>query len=49
MGISLDDIDMALFTGHSPRYVLLVIEVPALDLDISFRLHVTGGTSSDGA
>jgi hypothetical protein len=49
MGISLDDIDMALFTGHSSRYVLSVIEVPALDFDVSLRLQVAGSTTSDGA
>jgi hypothetical protein len=49
MGIPLDDIDMALFTGHSSRYVLPVIEVPAFDFDVPFWLDMAGSTTPDGA
>jgi len=49
MAIPLYDAEMALLAGDPSGNILLVIEVPTLDLDISFRLHVAGGTSPDGA
>jgi hypothetical protein len=49
MAISLDDAEMAFLAGDPPGNILFVIEVPALDFDISFGLHVAGRTPSDGA
>jgi hypothetical protein len=49
MAISPDNADMALLAGDPSGNILLVIEVPALDSDISLRLHVAGGAPSDGA
>jgi hypothetical protein len=49
MGISLNDIDMALFTGHSSRDILPVIEVPAFDFDVPFGFDMAGSTTPDGA
>jgi len=49
MAIPLYNAEMAFLAGDPSGNILLMIEAPALDLDISFGLHVTGGTSSDGA
>jgi len=49
MAISLYNAEMALLASDPSGNILLVIEAPTLDPDIPFRLHVTGGTSSDGA
>ena len=49
MGIPLNNTEMALFAGNPSCDILSVIEVPTFDLDISFGLHMAGGTSSDGA
>jgi len=49
MGVSLNDINMALFTGHASRYVLPVIEVPAFDFDVPLRLEMTGSATPYGA
>jgi hypothetical protein len=49
MAIPLYHAEMALLAGDPPGNILFVIEVPTFDFDISFRLHVAGGTSSDGA
>ena len=49
MAIPLYDAEMAFLAGHPSLDVLLVIEVPALDLNIPFRLDMTGGAASDGA
>jgi hypothetical protein len=49
MAISLYDAEMALLASDSSGDIFLVIEAPTLDPDIPFRLHVAGGTSSDGA
>jgi hypothetical protein len=49
MAISLDNAEMALLTGDPSGNILLMIEVPTLDFDISFGLDVAGSTSSDGA
>jgi hypothetical protein len=49
MAISLYDAEMALFASDPSGNIFFVIEAPTLDPDIPFRLHVAGGTSSDGA
>jgi hypothetical protein len=48
MAVPLDHTEMAFLTGHPSRYVLSVIEVPALDLNIPFRLDMAGRAASDG-
>jgi hypothetical protein len=49
MAISLYDAEMALLAGDPSGNILFVIEAPTLDPDVPLRLHVAGGTSSDGA
>jgi hypothetical protein len=49
MAIPLYHAEMALLARNPSGNILLVIEAPTLDLDIAFRLHMAGGTSSDGA
>jgi hypothetical protein len=49
MAISLYNAEMTLLASDPSGNIFFVIEVPTLDLDISLRLHVAGGTSSDGA
>jgi hypothetical protein len=49
MAIPLYDAEMAFLASDPPSNILFVIEVPALDFDISFGLHVAGRTPSDGA
>jgi hypothetical protein len=49
MAVSLHNAEMALLAGHPSGNILSMIEVPTFDPDISFRLHMAGGTSSDGA
>ena len=48
MAIPLNNTEMALYTGHPSGNILPVIEVPAFDLDIPFRLNMAGSTPSDG-
>lgn len=48
MAVPLNDAEMAFLTGHSSRYVLSVIEVPALDLNIPFWLDMAGRAASYG-
>ena len=48
MAISLDNAEMALLASDPPGNILFMIEAPALDPDIPFRLDVAGGTSPDG-
>jgi hypothetical protein len=47
MAISLNHTEMALLTSHPSCNILSVIEAPTFDLDIPFRLDMTGGTPSD--
>jgi hypothetical protein len=49
MAISLHNAEMALLASDPSGNIFSVVEVPTLDLDISFGLHMAGGTSSDGA
>jgi hypothetical protein len=49
MTIPLNHAEMAFLTGHPSRDVLFVIEVPAFDLNIPFRLDMAGRAASDGA
>ena len=49
MAIPLNDAEMAFFASHPSRDVLFVIEVPAFDLNIPFRLDMTGSATPDGA
>jgi hypothetical protein len=49
VGVTLNNIEMALLTSHPSRNVLAMIEAPTLDLNVSFGLDVTGGTSTYGA
>jgi len=46
MAIPLQYAEMASFTGNSSRDIFSVIKVPSLNVDVSFRLNVAGGTSS---
>ena len=48
MTVPLNDIDMALLTGHPSCNILPMIEIPAFDLDVPFGLDVAGGTPSYG-
>jgi len=45
MAIPLHNIHMALFTGYPSGNILPMIETPAFDLNVPFRLDVTGGTT----
>jgi hypothetical protein len=47
MAIALNHAEMTFLTGHPSGNILPVIEVPAFDLDIPFRLNMTGSTPSD--
>jgi hypothetical protein len=42
MAVPLNHAEMAFLTGHPSRDILSVIEVPAFDLDIPFRLDMAG-------
>jgi hypothetical protein len=46
MTISLNDMNMALLAGAPPGDILPVIEIPTLDLDISFRFDVARSATS---
>jgi hypothetical protein len=48
MTISLNHAEMALLTGYPSCNILFMIEAPTFDLDIPFRLDMTGGTPSYG-
>jgi hypothetical protein len=48
MGIPLNNTEMAFLTGHPSGDILSVIEVPALDPDVTFRLDMTGSTTPYG-
>jgi hypothetical protein len=48
MAISLNNIDMALFTVHPSGNILSMIEIPTFDLNVSFGLDMTGSTTSNG-
>jgi hypothetical protein len=48
MTVPLNHTEMAFLTGDPPGDILSVIEVPALDLNIPFRLDMAGGAPSDG-
>jgi hypothetical protein len=47
MAISLNDTEMAFFTGDPSFDILFVIEAPTFYLDIPFGLDMTGRTPSD--
>jgi hypothetical protein len=47
MTIPLNNAEMALLTSHSSGNILPVIEVPAFDLDVPFRFHMTRSTTPD--
>lgn len=49
MAIPLNDTEMAFLASHPSRDILFVIEVPAFDLNIPFRLDMTGSATADGA
>jgi hypothetical protein len=49
MAISLHNAEMALLASDASGNILFVVEVPAFDPDIPFRLHVAGGTSPNSA
>ncbi len=49
MAISLDNAEMALLASDPSGDIFLMIKAPPFDPDIPLRLHVAGGTSSDGA
>ena len=49
MAISLNDAEMAFLACHPSRDVLLVIKVPAFDLNIPFGLDMTGSAAPDRA
>jgi hypothetical protein len=49
MGIPLNHTLMALFTGHSPGDILLVIKTPPLHLDVPFGFDVAGGATPNRA
>jgi hypothetical protein len=46
MAIPLNHAQMALFTGHPSGNIFLMVETPAFDLDVAFRLNVARGTTS---
>jgi hypothetical protein len=48
MAIPLNHTEMTFLTGHPSRNILPMIEIPAFDLDVPFRLDVTGITTSNG-
>jgi len=48
MAISLHNTEMAFFTGHPSGDIFSVIEVPALHLDVTFRLDMTGSATPYG-
>jgi hypothetical protein len=48
MAISLNNTEMALLTGDPSCNIFSVIEAPAFDLDIPFRLDVTRSTAPYG-
>jgi hypothetical protein len=48
MGIPLNNTEMAFLTGDPSGDILSVIEVPALDANITFRLDMTGSTTPYG-
>jgi hypothetical protein len=48
MGIPLNNTEVAFLTGHPSGDILSVIEVPALDPDVTFRLDMTGSTTPYG-
>lgn len=49
MTVPLNHAEMAFLASHPSRDILLVIEVPAFDLNIPFRLDMAGGATPDGA
>jgi len=49
MTIPLNHTKMALFTSHPSCDVLSVVEIPSLDLNVSFRLDMAGRAASDSA
>jgi hypothetical protein len=49
MGVSLNNIDMTLLTGHSPGDILSVIETPTFDLNVPFGLNVARGATAYSA
>jgi hypothetical protein len=46
VGVSLHHIDMTLLTDNPSRNILPMIETPAFDLNVSFRLHVARGATA---
>jgi len=48
MAIPLNNTEMASLTGHSPRNIFPVIEVPTFDLDVPFRLNMAGSAAPYG-
>jgi hypothetical protein len=48
MAVSLNNIDMALLTGHPSGNILPVIKIPSFDLDIPFGFDMTRSTTSHG-
>jgi hypothetical protein len=49
MAVPLNDTEMAFLASHPSRYILFVIEVPAFNLNIPFRLDMTRGATPYGA
>jgi hypothetical protein len=49
MAISLNDTEMALFTGDPSFDIFFVIEVPTFYLNVPFGLDMAGGTPSNCA
>jgi hypothetical protein len=48
MTIALNNTEVAFLAGHPSRDILSVIEAPALDPDVTFRLNMTGSTTPYG-
>jgi hypothetical protein len=48
MAISLNDVDMAFLACHPPGNIFPMVETPTLDINVSFGLDVTRGTSPNG-
>jgi len=46
MTISLNHTEVALLTGYAPQNILLMIKAPSIDLNISLRCKMAGGTTS---
>ena len=49
MGIPLNDTEMTFLASNPSRDILLVIEIPAFNIDIAFGLDMAGSAASNGA